>query len=1225
MSARRSRHMLVVGVMWLIGVGFARADVIYVKWDAAGDNNGTTWQDAFNSLQDALAIAQADDQIWVASGTYCPDGGYRAADGAGGVLGTGDSAAKFHLLAGVEVFGGFAGSETSLTERIVPIQLERTTILSGDLLGDDEALGGSKVENSYRIVSCTDLAVPARLDGFTVERGRNTSWATDMKGAGIYVSNASPVICNCTVRLNTAETTVYGGSGIGMAVGGASSIQVVNCQFIKNTGPGGPGLCINASSGIPWVVNCAFWANSGRYGCALVPGGAQVVNCTIAYNNGDEGYAIQAGGGCSIRNCIVWGNQTPAVPNGVNVAYSCVNNSAYAGSDGNIIEDPLFMDPDGDDNELGTADDNLRLSPDSPCIEMGSNTAVPEWITTDIEATPRFVDGDGDELLTVDMGAYEWDEFCLPAQCPGTRVWSEPTGGVFQDHANWTLSAPDCTTAAVFMLGDTYPVTFEGAAYTKRLSFWSGNVSFDLGTGPFRSYSLCSTSPLGSLVLGERPDDNAHLTIAGNGELSTPFGSVVDIGSDEDSEGHLIVDGPGTSLFFGGDLCIGCAGVGTMDIMNGASVTSFTAAIADLPGSTGTVTVTGADSEWIVPFSLVIGNPAPLTGEPTAKLIVEDEGLVDVGPGGILIFQNGLITGNGTVRCDVVSIGGVEPGQSPGVLTIEGSYEQVSRIPGFGVDSGHLNLEVGGTEPGQYDQLVVTESAELGGGLFIKLINDFMPTGETDLPLLVTPTRGNSRFDVAFFPGITGNRFLTLEYAERGAGDVHMVTLPLPGDIDLTDPEEASVTGVPNAVAVGDFDGDDMDDLVITIPDTSGLDGKAVVLLTRFTGDVYTPDAAEYTMGVEPCAIAVGEFDGDPGIDIAVANAGSDDVYVLTNMGETEEGTFNPAIVFPVGSEPRSLLAGDFDKNGHLDLAVANAGDGTIGILLGGTGRAIFADWGQHLYPGAPPVVFTVDPFDPDNDDDDDIGVTCWDEEDGVGTVVIFENIQDVSGLAFDDPRTMLVGRSPVRLGTADLNHDGNQDLVTVNQLDGTVSVLLHATGGSDALAYAPAVDLPVRDDPAGSDPRSLALFDVDEDGDLDLVVVAENDSLNVMVRMLRNDLSGNQLAFASAIDLDTGTNSPIAVTAADLNGDQKDDLVALNQSTTKGGRQEGGVVVRLNVAPGDLDGNGSIDMDDVELFVTVLLGSDTDPIHMERADCDNSGVADGGDVEPFIGFLVSE
>ena len=1147
-----------------------------MRASAPPGGDGLTWATALNELRgEALRYAASAAsgvrpvQVWVATGTYKPYGPVSGPDDPG-------REASFELVNNVELYGGFAGAETDLSQRTIPILPERETILSGDLNGDDEEMGGTNAENSYRVVRCANAGASARLDGFIVERGTNTSWSGDLKGAGVYVADASPVICNCTIRWNDAGGYIYGGWGIGMAIEGASSAQVVNCAFYENRGPGGPGLNVTTTSGNPWVVNCVFSGNQGRYGRALIVSAGHVVNCTFAGNLGDEGYTI-SGSDCSVANCIVWGNDDSwghvSLTNS-EVSYSCIEGGYSGPGEGIIAEDPQFTD---------LSSRNLRLSLDSPCIDAGNDLEVPVWVTTDIEGIPRFVDGDGDTVLTVDLGAYEYHGYC--ENCPGTRVWLDPLGGFFSDHDNWSISAPDQRYAALFALDASYAVSFDQDAQVERLLFWLGDVTFDFGAGPFRECDVVSTSPSGALVLGERSDDSTSLAVVGNGQLDTMFGSVAFIGSAPDSNGHLEVSGPDASVFFGGDVCVGCSGTGTLDILDGAAVTSFTAAIADLPGSTGFAYINGPGSTWDIPFFLVVGNPAPLIGQPAASLMVTDGGTVNVGPGGILVLQNGQILGDGVINGNVTSIGGIVPGQSPGTLTINGEYQQVGQIPGYGSESGSLRMEIAGQLPGQYDQLAINGPARLGGGLFVDLLGGFEPPAgqPLDLPIL-SATGGldeDTHFDVAFFPGITGDRFLNVTYPMARSGDIRLVVLPLPGRIDMQDPQQAGVPGVPNAVAVGDFDADGQDDLVVTVPGAAGQAGSAIVLLTRFQGDAYAPTATAYTMGIEPCGVAAGEFDGQPGIDIAVVNAGSNDVRVLTNTGT---GVFNPvtlATTVDVGSEPRAITAADFDNDGQLDLAVANTGDSTVEILLNTSGtRSLFSPWTTLLYPGGVPGIFTVDPFDPDNDDDYDIGVTTVD-----GTVVVFANTIGATGnLGFDTPLNLPVGSGPVSLLGGQLDGVSGPELVATNLDDGTVSVLVNTSMGPDAVSFAPAVDLPARTNPLGSDPRSATLIDLDQDADLDIVVVARNDDDEVVARVLRNDLAAGQLAFAPAADLDAGPE-PVAVTSGDLDGDDVADLIAINGSTGGGARSES-VVVRLNAfaptVPGDADGDGDVDLADL-------------------------------------------
>ena len=91
-----------------------------------------------------------------------------------------------------------------------------------------------------------------------------------------------------------------------------------------------------------------------------------------------------------------------------------------------------------------------------------------------------------------------------------------------------------------------------------------------------------------------------------------------------------------------------------------------------------------------------------------------------------------------------------------------------------------------------------------------------------------------------------------------------------------------------------------------------------------------------YPVGMTPAAIAVGDFNGDGKIDIAVANTGSGNVSVLLGNGD---GTFQPASSFSAGNSPSAIAVGDFNGDGKLDLAVFQPGSngvaGSISILLG--------------------------------------------------------------------------------------------------------------------------------------------------------------------------------------------------------------------------------------------------------------------------------------------------
>ena len=245
------------------------------------------------------------------------------------------------------------------------------------------------------------------------------------------VSESSPSVINCIFSENSAA------AGGGMFNIFDSSPSVTNCVFIANTAGGGGGIYNQVSS--PTFTNCVFSDNSansaggGMYN--FFESSPSVTNCIFSENS-----ANSAGGGMfnaiesspTVTNCILWGdmpdeivNHEPGFDHPI-VSFSDVQGGLPAGAvdgGGNIDANPLFADTDTRD---------FRLSPGSPCIDAGDNTAGLEGITTDLDGNPRFVDdpdtddtGNGDPPI-VDMGAYEFQA----TNCP----WDVNDDGVVDHH-----------------------------------------------------------------------------------------------------------------------------------------------------------------------------------------------------------------------------------------------------------------------------------------------------------------------------------------------------------------------------------------------------------------------------------------------------------------------------------------------------------------------------------------------------------------------------------------------------------------------------------------------------------------------------------------------------------------------------------------------------------------------------------------------------------------------
>jgi hypothetical protein len=195
------------------------------------------------------------------------------------------------------------------------------------------------------------------------------------------------------------------------------------------------------------LTNCIFSGNSGGHGAAVYDQSyrnTRITNCTFTDNRADNSCGgLHVIGSPTIANCIFWGNRDSGgidesaqiqISSGTAVVRFCDIHGLDTFSDGNNINvDPRFVDSDGPDEIAGTDDDNLRLSPGSPCIDAGDSNSLPEDITDvdgdddtderipfDINGNLRFFDdpdtpdtGKGDPPdypEVVDMGAYEVSE-----------------------------------------------------------------------------------------------------------------------------------------------------------------------------------------------------------------------------------------------------------------------------------------------------------------------------------------------------------------------------------------------------------------------------------------------------------------------------------------------------------------------------------------------------------------------------------------------------------------------------------------------------------------------------------------------------------------------------------------------------------------------------------------------------------------------------------------------
>ena len=331
--------------------------------------------------------------------------------------------------------------------------------------------------------------------------------------------------------------------------------------------------------------------------------------------------------------------------------------------------------------------------------------------------------------------------------------------------------------------------------------------------------------------------------------------------------------------------------------------------------------------------------------------------------------------------------------------------------------------------------------------------------------------------------------------------------------------------------------------------------------------------SAFFGTGAGPLFVAAADFDRDGSLDLAVANSGANTVSILLANGL---GGFAPATNFAAGTYPQSITIADFNGDAKLDLVTANYTSNDVSLLLG-TGSGSFGAPASLLIPNTPPA-----------------GVS-----------------------------------SPTSVTAGDFNGDGKLDLAVTAETSRTVVVLIGDGSGS----FGPGTSFGV-----GLDPRAVVSRDFSGDGVADLAVANYNSST---VSILAGNGSGS---FATAVNHATGTR-PAALAIGDFDGDGKPDLASANYldtsvsillnsgacfancgtfgSATNFGGSGGGT----SVAAGDFDRNGILDLavaNGTSNSVSVLLGSGggsfgaasshpvgTSPVWIATADFNRDGKLD--------------
>lgn len=457
---------------FLAGTAAAQSKIYYVSSQATDTGDGSSWANA-TTLTKALDKAVAGDQIWVQGFDTLTGGNLYVAPKEG-----------FAVKSGVQLYGGFAGTESRLSQRVTlgkPYQLKYRSVLSGDIQKNDTVgsvdlifpANGTRSDNATHVLSVNldptqasgnNNTYPTVINGFSIGNGQAAGTDDAGKGGGIYVygDNSKGGVfrierCFLISNYATQGGAVYVDASV-KSVNGETSL--INQSVVFNNAAGDRAAVENQAGGIylageATVVNTSIF-NNGNGGVRL-SSGSKVVNATIARNTG-AGVDMTAGGSgdAHVYNSIIWGNTQLYLQNDPgfrNSAYHEVVSSDPATPDenGNIYVakenrgdkfGPMFDAPslktsyDRDFNWRESAYPlwSWNVLEGSVMIDKGHNDYYDQNVygSEDMAGNPR-ISGD-----RISVGAYEYQYL------PATRIrYVKPTATGTGDGSSWDNASGD--------------------------------------------------------------------------------------------------------------------------------------------------------------------------------------------------------------------------------------------------------------------------------------------------------------------------------------------------------------------------------------------------------------------------------------------------------------------------------------------------------------------------------------------------------------------------------------------------------------------------------------------------------------------------------------------------------------------------------------------------------------------------------------------------------------
>ncbi len=321
-----------------------------------------------------------------------------------------------------------------------------------------------------------------------------------------------------------------------------------------------------------------------------------------------------------------------------------------------------------------------------------------------------------------------------------------------------------------------------------------------------------------------------------------------------------------------------------------------------------------------------------------------------------------------------------------------------------------------------------------GSGPFSASIGDLDGDGKPDL---VVANRDNNTVSVFRNTSISGS-ITSASFAPK---------------VDFT------AGGSPISVSIGDLDGDGKADLAVpNLADNTISVYRNTSSSRSITNASFAPKV-DFATGTQPIFVAMGDIDGDDLADLAVANYGSTTVSVYRNAGNSGSITtasFVPKVDFTTGVFPYSVSIGDLDGDGKADLVVANNGNATVSLYrnTSSSGAITTASFAAKvdLTTGDAPTFLAMG--DLDGDSKVDLAVANRFSN----TVSVIRNMSSsgsITASSFAAKVDFITGTQPIFVAINDLDGDGKADLAVANYGSNTVSVIRNNLVVSQSITFA--------------------------------------------------------------------------------------------------------------------------------------------------------------------------